>query len=258
MWGPRASGNPLLVDERTTAERFRDYRSSGCRRLRNELVDEHRHLALAAARRFAHRGEPLDDLQQVALLGLVKAVERYDPAKGTAFSSFALPTMLGELRRHFRDATWPVHVPRGLQELHLELSATRERLHQDLCRSPTVDELASASGASVEDVIQALCVGNAYRTDHIHADADRDADERPALALADEDGELRRAEDRLDLVPGLARLHEREQHILHLRFVEQRTQADIARQVGLSQVQISRLLRTSLDQLRSSLLAGTG
>lgn len=245
----------MRVDEPTMVDRFRAYRRSGCRRQRNALVEAHRHLAHAAARRFAHRGEPLDDLQQVALLGLVKAVERFDPDKGVAFSSYAMPTMLGEVRRHFRDATWAVHVPRGLQELHLALAGARERLHEQLQRSPTVEELAAVTGAAVDDVLEALCVAGAYRTDPLHPTGDREGYEPAVLAV--EDGGLHGAEARAALMPSLRLLEARERRIIHLRFVEQLTQADIARQVGLSQVQISRLLRASLEQLRSS-LAGAG
>lgn len=232
------------------AERFRAFRVHGCRHLRNEFVEEHRHLAVTAARRFQHRGEPDDDLVQVALLGLVKAVERFDPEVGVTFATFAMPTMLGELRRHFRDATWPLHVPRGLQELHLRLGPAREQLAHELGRSPTVAELAEAAGARVEDVITALSVGRAYRTDPLEAPAGES--DGPAF-LAVEDHELDRATLRLGLGPGIAGLSERDRRILRLRFVEGCTQAEIAGHLGLSQVQVSRLLRRVLVQLRRSL-----
>lgn len=239
----------------STGDRFRAYRTTGDRDLRNALVEEHRHLADMAARRFASRGEPLADLLQVAMLGLVKAVDRYDPSLGASFSSFAMPTLLGELRRHFRDATWPVHVTRRAQELHLALSAALEQLHHDLGRSPTPAELASAMGTSVDDVLVGLEAGNAYRTGSIDPGPNEDAEERAVLAV--DDGELANADARLQLEPALGQLPDRAQRILRLRFFEQRTQAEIGGIVGLSQVQVSRILRSSLERLHEALASAS-
>jgi RNA polymerase sigma-B factor len=244
--GPGLDG----VDAEVT-ELFRAYRASGDRALRNELVQRHRYLAEICARRFAARGEPLADLLQVALLGLVKAVERFEPDYGSRFPAFAMPTLLGELRRHFRDATWPVHVARRGQELHLAMSAAAERLGQDLGRSPTPAELATAMGVTVEDVLHATEAGNAYRTTPIEPGPSEDIAERAVLALGD--GGLGASDARLELHPALAELGERERLIVHLRFFEERTQSEIASIVGLSQVQVSRLLRASLDKLRGRL-----
>jgi RNA polymerase sigma-B factor len=239
----------------SAADRFRRYRATGDRALRNELVHEHRHLAEMAARRFANRGEPLADLRQVALLGLVKAVERYNPDFSVAFSTFAAPTLSGELKRHFRDTTWPVHVTRKAQELHLRMSGTRERLTQELGRSPTVAELAAATGATVDDVLHASEAGNAYRSASLDVGpTDEGGDERARLAV--EDHELGSADARVLLDAAVAQLAPREQRLLHLRFAEDRTQSEIAAVLGISQVQVSRLLRASLDVLRGR-LAGT-
>ena len=154
--------------------RFVEYRRTADRRLRNELVEEHRWLAEVAARRFKNRGEPLEDLTQVALLGLVKAVERFDPEFGTAFSTFAMPTLLGELRRHFRDTTWAVHVPRAAKELHLKVAPVVARLAQELGRSPQPAEVAAALDITVDAVLEAAETGNAYRSGSLD---DRSSDE---------------------------------------------------------------------------------
>jgi RNA polymerase sigma-B factor len=225
-------------------ELFRSYRVSGDRAVRNQLVQRYRYLAEKTAGRFAHRREPQDDLLQVALLGLVKAVERYDPDYGVVFPSFAVPTMVGELRRHFRDATWPVHVSRRSQELHLALSGARERLTNDLGRSPTTAELASAMGVTIEDVLHATEAGNAYQTTSI--------DTEPAV----EYGELSTSDARLVVRDALRTLPRRERQIVYLRFVEGLTQAEIGRTVGLSQVHVSRLIRTALTTMRTQLTSG--
>lgn len=220
---------------------FRRYRATEDRALRNELVERHRYLANVTAQRFAGRGEPLPDLVQVALLALVKAVERFDPDYGVGFPAFAMPTLLGELRRHFRDYTWPVHVSRRGQELHLAMGAALESLHHELGRSPTPAELAVAMGVSTDEVLHAAEAGNAYRTASVEA--------HHAL----EEGQIQTSDLRLTLESALQSLPEREQRLIHLRFVEERSQAEIGRIVGLSQVHVSRLLRSSLESLRSRL-----
>src|SRR4051812_13487521 len=155
----------LLVpaDPAVTA-RFVEYRRTGNKRLRNELVAEHRWIAIHCARRFARRGEPLDDLLQVAQLGLLKAVERFDPTFGVRFPTFAMPTVLGELRRHFRDHTWPVRVPRRVKELYLELSSCVESLGHELGRPPTIEEIADEMHSSTDEVLEAMEAGAVYRT----------------------------------------------------------------------------------------------
>jgi RNA polymerase sigma-B factor len=151
--------------------RFAELRRTGDRKLRNALVESHRDLAVRAARRFANRGEPLDDLVQVAMVGLLKSVERFDPGRGLAFSSFAMPTITGEIKRHFRDKTWSIRVPRRTQETRLALGPVSERLQQDLGRPPTVNELAEAMNVTTDDVIEALEAGTAYRPASISAPA---------------------------------------------------------------------------------------
>jgi len=220
---------------------FRRYRASGDRELRNRLVELHCHLAERHARRFRGRGEPDADLTQVALLALLKAVERYDPDYGVAFATFAEPTILGELRRHFRDTTWPIHVSRRGQELHLALTQTRDRLTNQLGRSPTPPELAVAMGVSIDDVLHAVEAANAYRTAPI--DACRTLD----------DGGYAHADTRVILDAALAALAPRDRHIVHLRFTAGLTQTEIAQRVGISQVHVSRVLRAALIALRDQL-----
>jgi RNA polymerase sigma-B factor len=225
--------------------------------IRDELVTAHLGLAEYLARRFDNRGEPVDDLVQVACVGLVKAVDRFDPARGLEFSTFATPTIVGELKRHFRDKGWAVRVPRRVQELHLRLSQVIAGLGQDLGRSPTIAEIAREATASEEEVLEAMEAGHAYRTTSLDAPA-RGDDPGPSLGdqLGDDDERLSYTDDWLSLSPLLAELPERERAILHLRFFQGRTQSEIAERMGISQMHVSRLLTRSLTQLRERAGAG--
>jgi RNA polymerase sigma-B factor len=205
----------------------------------------------------------MDDLLQVARLGLVKAVDRFDPSYGVVFSTFAMPTVTGELRRHFRDHTWPVRVPRRVKELYLELSACIEMLGHDLGRPAKIDEIADAMQASVDDVLEAMEAGAAYRTASLapSPDADDDQDRADTALLGENDTDLVNADTRL-AVRGLVRqLPERERTVVYLRFFEGRTQSEIAEQVGVSQVHVSRIIRDTLRRLGDRLgdrLGGDG
>jgi RNA polymerase sigma-B factor len=234
--------------------RFAEYRRSGDRALRNTLIEDHRWLAIYCARRFDHKGEPLDDLVQVALVGVLKAVERYDPTFGTRFSTFAVPTVTGELRRHFRDRTWSVHVPRRAKELYQTVSSLVEDLHQSLGRSPSVPEIAERAGVTVEEALQALEVSACYRGVPLSPPGDDEPPDGPTLG--EDDGGYQAAEARVTVGRLLAALPtDRERQIIRLRFVDGLTQTQIADEVGVSQVQVSRLLRASLDRMRGELLA---
>jgi RNA polymerase sigma-B factor len=237
--------------------RFDEYRRSGDPRLRDELIAEHEWIAVHCARRFAGRGEPMADLVQVGRLGVLKAVDRYDPSYDVHFATFAVPTVLGELRRHFRDTTWPVHVPRRVKELHLELSATVEALHQDLARPPTVDELGDRMGISDEQVLLALEANAAYRSAPLTPPTDMGAGDdldETGCTLGEDDADFGRVETALVVRRLLRTLPERERRIVELRFFEGRTQHEIGEQVGLSQVHVSRVLRSSLDRLQRALV----
>jgi RNA polymerase sigma-B factor len=233
---------------------FARYRETGDRRLRDQLVMDHEWIAAYVARRFLDRGEPLDDLVQVARLGLVKAVERFDPAQGTPFPGFAIPTVLGEVRRHFRDATWAVRVPRRAKERSLEVTKMSAALGQELGRAPTVAELADRMQTSEDAVIEALEAASAYRTTSLSitwGDGEEPLEDGPSLR--DDDDRVVGAADRVALQAALAALPVRERKIVYLRFFEGLTQSEIAEQVGTSQVHVSRLLRASLSRLHDLL-----
>ncbi|MFD5411747.1 RNA polymerase sigma factor SigF [Streptomyces nojiriensis] len=222
--------------------------------LRNRLVRMHLPLVEHLARRFRNRGEPLDDLTQVATIGLIKSVDRFDPDRGVEFSTYATPTVVGEIKRHFRDKGWAVRVPRRLQELRLSLTTATAELSQQHGRSPTVHELAERLGISEEEVLEGLESANAYST--LSLDVPDTDDESPAVAdtLGSEDEALEGVEYRESLKPLLEGLPPREKRILLLRFFGNMTQSQIAQEVGISQMHVSRLLARTLAQLREKLL----
>lgn len=231
------------------ADRFRELRSTGSIAVRNELVEEHAGFAEYLARRFVNRGEPFDDLRQVALLGLVKAVERFDPDRGVNFTSFAAPTITGEIKRHFRDKTWAIRVPRSLQELKAQIERCRGQLGHELGRSPTIPELAETLGVTEEAVIEGLEAAGAYRSASLDASTSGEEGLPLAEQVHDEIDESDEADDRAVVRELLAELPIRERRIVYLRFFEGLTQAEIADQVGISQMHVSRLLARSLEDL---------
>jgi len=236
------------VTDAEALESFERYRATGDRKLRNAIVEAHRWIATTCAQRFRERGEPFDDLVQVGLLGLVKAVERFDPTKGVPFAGFAMPTVTGELRRHFRDTTWSVHVPRRMKELSALIGPAGERLRERLGRHATVAELADELQTSVEDVLAAMEASSAYRATSLHVGGSSDASY--TREPGEDDAGLGLAETRIALDGLLRSLPARERQILELRFLEDKTQAEIAAIVGTSQVHVSRLIRASLISLR--------
>jgi RNA polymerase sigma-B factor len=220
---------------------------------REALVERFLPLARQLARRYQRAGEQLDDLVQVASLGLLKAVDRFDPERETAFSSFAVPTILGELKRHFRDKSWSVRVPRDLQELAVRLEPASEQLALDLRRAPTLGEIAEHLSTTVEQVLEAREAAGAYRA--VSLDRTRDDDdegEGPAIAIGVEDPGFSVAEDAATVDRLLNVLNEREREVLRLRFQEDLTQAEIGERVGVSQMHVSRLIRQSIAQLRAA------
>ncbi|MBE9373205.1 RNA polymerase sigma factor SigF [Saccharopolyspora sp. HNM0983] len=221
--------------------------------LRDRLVTEHLPVAEHIARRFSHRGESQEDLTQVATLGLINAVDRFDPERGVDFLSYAVPTIMGEVRRHFRDTGWAVRMPRRLQELHLSVSSAIARLSQELGRAPTPSELAEHLEISTDEVYRGLEAGNAYRSASLD-ELLTDTDEIPlGDAIGDDDTELAEVENREMVRPLLGELPERERRILLLRFFRGMTQTQIAEQVGISQMHVSRLLSRTLTWLRQRL-----
>jgi RNA polymerase sigma-B factor len=231
--------------------KFHDYAETRDRALRDELITAHMGLAEYLARRFTNRGEPLDDLVQVAALGLLKAVDRFDPERGLEFSTYATPTIVGELKRHFRDKGWAVRVPRRVQELHLRLASVVGLLSQELGRSPTIGEIAQAAAVSEEEVLEAIEAGHAYRFTSLDAPSGNDDEVSLSAELGAEDQGLIDSEHRVTLSPLIAQFPPRERMILHLRFFEGMTQSEIAGRLGISQMHVSRLLARALAQLRS-------
>lgn len=235
---------------------FAEYAKTGDLALRDELVAEHMGLAAYLARRFANRGQPLEDLTQVAALGLLKAVERYDPTLGVEFSTYATTTIVGELKRYLRDKGWAVRAPRRMQELYLTLGRVVDSLGHELGRSPTIAELAVEVGASEEEILEALEAGQAYRFASLDAPRPGDAEDGEGASLGDtvgdDDGEMERAEARAVLAPMLEVLAPKQRQIVHMRFFEGLTQSEIARRLGISQMQVSRLLSRSVAQMRGS------
>jgi len=232
-----------------------DVNSSEFQRHRDKIVERCLPLADHIARRFEGRGEPRDDLVQVARVGLVNAVARFDVDAGSDFVSFAVPTIMGEVRRHFRDNSWSVKVPRRLKELHLRLGAATADLSQRLGRAPTASELADELDMDRTEVIEGLVAGSSYNTLSIDSGGSSGDDDARAIAdtLGDVDAGLERIENREALRPLLDGLPERERTVLVLRFFESMTQTQIAERVGISQMHVSRLLAKSLARLRDQL-----
>jgi RNA polymerase sigma-B factor len=227
---------------------------SGDQAARAALVDRFLPLARQLARRYQRGGELLDDLNQVASLGLLKAIDRFDPSRTTAFSSFAVPTILGELKRHFRDKGWSVRVPRDLQELAVKLDPTSEQLLRELGRAPTLGEVATRLGTTVEFVLEAREAAAAYRA--VSLDRPRDEDDDGADALGQsvgvDDPGFGVAEDAATVERLMRVLSDRERDVLRLRFVEDLTQAEIGARVGVSQMHVSRILRQAIARLREA------
>ncbi|HYF25692.1 MAG TPA: SigB/SigF/SigG family RNA polymerase sigma factor [Baekduia sp.] len=229
-------------------ELLRRYHHGGDMRARDQLAEEMLPLARALAGRYAGRGEPLDDLVQVACVGIMKAIDGFDLTREVRFSSYATPTVLGEIKRHFRDKTWSVRVPRGLQELQLEVAKKRDELTNQLGRSPTVQELADAIDAPFEEVLATIQSAGARRTRSL--DEPTGEDVTLADSLGDRDVELERAEMRVLLDDAMEVLSDRDREVLRLRFEEDMTQTEIAARVGVSQMQVSRIIRQSVNKMR--------
>ncbi|GAA4733395.1 hypothetical protein GCM10023350_16150 [Nocardioides endophyticus] len=221
---------------------------------REDLVHLHLPLVEHCARRFRNRGEPLEDLVQVGTIGLIKSVDRFDTDRGVEFSTYATPTIIGEIKRYFRDKGWAIRVPRRLQELRMQIGTASAELTQSLGRSPTPRELAEAIGCTVEEIIEGIESSNAYST--LSLDASDDSDDGAASmldAIGIDDEGLEHVEIRESIKPLLDRLAPREKKILLLRFFKNMTQSQIAEEIGVSQMHVSRLLNRTLEQLRTSL-----
>jgi RNA polymerase sigma-B factor len=242
---------PSVLPDRELFARLQSGEDPHAREL---LIDRYLPLARRLARRYQHTDEPIDDLVQVASIGLLKAVDRFDCSREVMFSSYAVPTILGELKRHFRDRTWSVRVPRDLQELALRVDQTVTRLSLGRRRSPSVGEVARVVETSEEQVLEALEAMGAYRASSLDVPrSSRDEEtESMAEAIGATDQGYDRAEERATLEPLMAGITERERTVLRLRFSDDLTQAEIGERIGVSQMQVSRLIRQALSRLRAS------
>ena len=237
------------VMERDVNALLRAYHRDGDTGAREQALVELMPLVRALAGRYAGRGEPFEDLVQVGAVGLIKAIDRFDLEREVEFSSYAVPTIVGEIRRHFRDKAWAMHVPRRLKELSVRLSRVLDELTTELGRSPTIEELARAVGAEEEEVIDALDSANAYSTRSLSAPVDDGTSELGEM-LGAEDAGFDEVEDGAIIQAGLDALDERERRIVELRFFEEKTQSQIAAEIGISQMHVSRLLRRALTVMR--------
>jgi RNA polymerase sigma-B factor len=249
---PAGAGSDARARIRQDLRLLERYHQDGDATAREAVIERFLPLARQLARRYERPEEPMDDLFQVASMGLVKAVDRFDPTRGVAFSSFAVPTILGELKRYFRDVGWAVHVPRSIQERVLEVNRAVTELSRTLGRSPTPAELADATEFTHEEVLEALEAATAYDSVPLEAPrAGEEEDDGVVARLGSEDPGYELAEYSATLAPELRALPERDRLVLHLRFVEDLTQSEIAEQIGVSQMHVSRLIRAALSKLRS-------
>ena len=234
-------------------ELLRRYHERGDTSAREQLVQRHLPLVRSLARRYAGRGEPLDDIEQVGAIGLIKAIDRFELEREVSLATYATPNVVGEIKRHFRDKGWAIRVPRALQELNAKMSSTIDRLTSKLGRSPSVAEIAESLGATPEEVLEAIEVGSAYTTLSLSGGPSGEDEADPLEAIGEEDEEYERTEDRAALAPALAHLPQREREILRMRFEDGLPQTHIAERVGLSQMHVSRLIRKSLATMRDEL-----
>ena len=246
------SGSPVnaTLDDR---ELLRRYHEGGDASAREALVQRHLPLVRSLARRYAGRGESLEDIEQVGAIGLIKAIDRYELSREVALTTYATPNVVGEIKRHFRDKGWAIREPRALQELNGKMGPTIERLTARLGRSPSIAEIAKEFQTTPEQVLEAMEAGSAYAPQSLSAGPDADSELDPMETIGTEDEEFARTDERTSLEPALAALPEREQLILKLRFEEGLTQTQIAEKIGISQMHVSRLIRRSLERMRAQL-----
>jgi RNA polymerase sigma-B factor len=243
--------------EKSDRSLLRRYHEHGDLAAREQLIEQYMSLVRSLARRYSYRGEQLEDLVQIGAIGLIKAIDRFDLDRGVELTTYATPNIIGEIKRHFRDKGWSVRVPRGLQELNVQLSRLIEQLTVQLGRSPTISELAKAASVEEEEVLEALESGRAYSSLSLSSGGgqDEDGDLDPLESIGEIEHEYEVSEDRAVLEPGFRVLDERERRILHLRFFKCLTQSQIAAQVGISQMHVSRLIRRSLEKIREEIAA---
>lgn len=242
-------------DKERTHELFRLYKEKGDEEARDQLIVSHLNLVRFLASKFKNRGEPLDDLVQVGTIGLIKAIDRFDPERGLEFTTYATPTILGEIKRHFRDKGWSIRVPRRLQELSAKVNQATDELTVELQRSPSVEEIAAKLGVGAEEILEAMESSGAYTSVSLEAGGSSEDDEAPALIdrLGSVDEDLDASDDRMVIDDAISDFSPREQEIVRMRFIDDLTQVEIAKRLGVSQVQVSRLLRRTLRKIQDKI-----
>lgn len=251
---PATPKGKLAWDKARTRELFSLYKDKGDEAARDELIMSHLNLVRFLASKFKNRGEPLDDLIQVGTIGLIKAIDRFDPSRGLEFTTYATPTILGEIKRHFRDKGWSIRVPRRLQELSAKVNQATDDLTKELQRSPSTEEVAAKLGVSVDEVLEAMESSGAYSSVPLEAGS---SDEEDAPAIIDHyasvDENLAASDDRMVIEDTIRDFSPREREVIRMRFVEGLTQVEIAKRLGVSQVQVSRLLRRTLKKVQDKI-----
>ena len=251
----RASSGREAWDKDRTRELFRRFKQEGDADARDQLIVSHLNLVRFLASKFKNRGESLEDLIQVGTIGLIKAIDRFDPERGLEFTTYATPTIMGEIKRHFRDKGWSVRVPRRLQELSAKVNQATDELTNQLQRSPSVAEIAEHLGSTVDEVLEAMESSSAYSSVPLEGGGSGEDDEAPSVIdhYATEDPDLAASDDRIVLEQAIADFSPREQEVVKMRFEEGLTQVEIAERLGISQVQVSRLLRRTLRRIQDKI-----
>ena len=251
----RASSGKAAWDKDRTRELFRRLKDNGDADARDQLIVNHINLVRFLASKFKNRGESLEDLVQVGTIGLIKAIDRFDPDRGLEFTTYATPTIMGEIKRHFRDKGWSVRVPRRLQELSAKVNQATDELTNQLQRSPSVAEIAEYLGSTVDEVLEAMESSSAYSSVPLEGGGSGEDDEAPSVIdhYATEDPDLAASDDRIVLEQAIADFSPREQEVVKMRFEEGLTQVEIAERLGISQVQVSRLLRRTLRRIQDKI-----
>lgn len=251
----RASKGKPAWDKERTRELFRRYKEEGDEEAREQLIVSHVNLVRYIAAKFKNRGEPLDDLIQVGTIGLIKAIDRFDPSRGLEFTTYATPTIMGEIKRHFRDKGWTIRVPRRLQELSAKVNSATDELTSRLQRSPSIEEVAEYLGTTADEVLEAMESSSAYSSVPLEAQGGNEDDDAPSVIdrYASVDGDLEASDDRIVLEEVIGEFPEADQQAIRMRFIDGMTQVEIAKRLGISQVQVSRMLRRALRRIQDKI-----
>ena len=251
----RASKGKPAWDKERTRELFRRYKEEGDEEAREQLIVSHVNLVRYIAAKFKNRGEPLDDLIHVGTIGLIKAIDRFDPSRGLEFTTYATPTIMGEIKRHFRDKGWTIRVPRRLQELSAKVNSATDELTAQFQRSPSIEEVADYLGTTADEVLEAMESSSAYSSVPLEGQGNNEEDDAPSVIdrYASVDGDLEASDDRMVLEEVIGEFPEADQQAIRMRFIDGMTQVEIAKRLGISQVQVSRMLRRALRRIQDKI-----